>query len=458
LHIFSASMEAKNNKKTIWAWCMFDWANQSYNMVITSTIFPAYYVFYTTFQNSSPNHDKVTFFGHEFVNTVILTAVLGTAYLIIVILLPILTSIADYRGNKKRYLQFFTWMGALSCAGLFWFKPVQHGVPALEWPLIFYALACIGYCGGFVFYNSYLPQIATDDQMDSVSAKGFMYGYAGSLVMQLLCLVVIQQPAWFGLKEEIHQALPERMSFLLVFIWWMGFSIIPFKLLPKSEPAPGKHNYNVLTGGFKELARVFKKVRSMPLLKRFLSSFFFYSVGVQTIMLVAANFASKELHMPDDTLIEIILSIQVVGIIGAWLTSKASGKYGNVKTLVGLVSIWTVLCLLVYFITNTPQFFAAAIVVGAVMGGVQSISRSTYSKYLPPNIPDTASFFSFYDVTEKFAIVVGLFTFSLVEAVTGKMRDSALALDCFFALGLILMIVLLFAERKAKKELALAVA
>ena len=447
-------MEAKNNKKTIWAWCMFDWANQSYNMVITSTIFPAYYVFYTTFQNSSPGHDKVTFFGHEFVNTVILTYVLGAAYLLIVLLLPILTSIADYRGNKKRYLQFFTWLGALSCAGLFWFKPVATGTPALELPLIFYGLACIGYCGGFVFYNSYLPQIATDDQMDSVSAKGFMYGYAGSLIMQLLCLVVIEDPGLFGLKEVIHEALPERLSFLLIFFWWMGFSIIPFRLLPKSEPAPGKHNYNVLTGGFKELGRVFKKIQTLPLLKRFLSSFFFYSVGVQTIMLVAANFASKELHMPDDTLIEIILSIQVVGIIGAWLTAKFSGKYGNVKTLVGLVSIWTVLCLLVYFINSTLQFFAAAIVVGAVMGGVQSISRSTYSKYLPPNIPDTASFFSFYDVTEKFAIVVGLFTFGAVEAWTGKMRNSALALDCFFALGLILMIVLMFAERKAKMEVA----
>jgi UMF1 family MFS transporter len=447
-------MEAKNNKKTIWAWCMFDWANQSYNIVITSTIFPVYYVFYTTFQNSSPNHDKVTFFGHEFVNTVILTYVLGSAYLLIVILLPILTSIADYRGNKKRYLQFFTWLGALSCAGLFWFKPVPVGTPALELPLIFYGLACIGYCGGFVFYNSYLPQIASDDKMDSVSAKGFMYGYAGSLIMQLLCLVVIQQPAWFGLKEVVSEALPERISFLLIFFWWMGFSIIPFRLLPKSQPAPGKHNYNVLTGGFKELGRVFKKIQTLPLLKRFLLSFFFYSVGVQTIMLVAANFASKELHIPDGTLIEIILSIQVLGIIGAWVTAKVSGKIGNVKTLVILVSIWTVLCLLVYFISNTPQFFAAAIVVGTVMGGVQSISRSTYSKYLPPNIPDTASFFSFYDVTEKLAIVVGLFTFGLVEALTGKMRNSALALDCFFAAGLILMIVLLLAERKSKKHLS----
>jgi UMF1 family MFS transporter len=444
-------MTEKNNKKTIWAWCMFDWANQSYNMVITSTIFPAYYVAITTLDGGGPNSDKVTFFGHTYVNTVLQLCVLGAAYLLIVLLLPILTSIADYRGNKKKYLQFFTWLGALSCAALFWFKPVPHGIPALEIPLMFYALACIGYCGGFVFYNSYLPQIATEDQQDTVSAKGFMYGYVGSLVMQLLCLVVIEKPLWFGIHDD---SLPERISFLLIFVWWMGFSIIPFKILPKGEPNAGKHNYNVLTGGFKELVKVFNKVKSMPLLRKFLSSFFFYSVGLQTIMLVAGNFAKKDLHMSDDTLISIILSIQIVGVIGAWITSKASAKYGNVRTLVVLVTIWTVLCALVYFITNTPQFFAAAIVVGAVMGGVQSISRSTYSKYLPPNIPDTASFFSFYDVTEKFAIVVGLFTFAFVESWRDQMRDSALALDVFFAVGLILMIVLYFAEKKSRKHLA----
>jgi MFS transporter, UMF1 family len=265
--------------------------------------------------------------------------------------------------------------------------------------------------------------------------------------MQLLCFVVVLSPKTFGITSD---DLPARISFLMVFVWWMGFSIIPFRLLPKGEPNAGKHNYNVFTGGFKELVKVFKKVKTMPLLRRFLSSFFFYSVGVQTIMLVAAQFASKELHMPDDTLIEIILIIQVVGVIGAALTSKASQKYGNVRTLVVVVSIWTVLCLLVYFIASTAQFFAAAVVVGAVMGGVQSISRSTYSKYLPPNIPDTASYFSFYDVTEKSSIVVGLLCFSGVEALSGEMRVAALTLDVFFLVGLALMISLYFAEKKRK--------
>ena len=434
-------METKDNKKTIWAWCMFDWANQSYNMVITSTIFPAYYVAVTS---SKKTGDMVTFFGHKYLNTVLSTYILGLSYLIIVVMLPILTSIADYKGNKKRYLQFFTWLGSLACGGLFFFKPDGP----LEIPMICFGLASIGYCGGFVFYNSYLPQIASLDKQDSVSAKGFIYGYVGSIVVQLMCFVVVLEPKWFGIVDD---ALPARISFMIVFIWWISFSIIPFKLLPTGTPNAGKHNYNVLTGGFKELAKVFGKVLQMPLLKRFLSAFFFYSVGVQTILLVAANFAAKELHMPDDHLIIIILVIQVVAVGGAMIASRSSEKYGNVKTLVGLVSVWTALCLCVFFITSEVQFFAAAFVVGLVMGGVQSISRSTYSKYLPPNIPDTASFFSFYDVTEKSSIVVGLFCFGFVESMTHEMRDSALALDCFFAIGLALLIVLLLAERKRKK-------
>jgi UMF1 family MFS transporter len=339
-------------------------------------------------------------------------------------------------------------LGALACAGLFFFKPDSP----LEFPMICFGLACIGYCGGFVFYNSYLPQIATEDQQNKVSAKGFIYGYVGSLIMQVLCFVVVLSPKTFGITSD---DLPSRISFLMVFVWWIGFSIIPFRLLPKGEPNNvGKENYNVLTGGFKELKHVFAKVRTMPLLRRFLSSFFFYSVGVQTIMLVAAEFAAKELGMPQETLITIILVIQVVGVVGAWLTSVLSVKYGNVKTLVVLVAIWTVLCLLVFFITNTPQFFAAAVVVGAVMGGVQSISRATYSKYLPEGITDTAAFFSFYDVTEKSSIVVGLLCFSAVEEfTTGGMRGATLALDFFFAIGLILMISLLFAEKKHKSQL-----
>jgi UMF1 family MFS transporter len=441
-------MKEKNDKKTIWAWCMFDWANQSYNMVITSTIFPAYYVGITA--NTRYGKNMVSFFGHKFVNTVLQNYILGVSYLLIVITLPILTSIADYRGAKKSYLQLFTWIGALACAGLFF---MEEGGP-IEFGMICFGLATIGYCGGFVFYNSYLPQIATFDKQNDVSAKGFIYGFAGSIVVQLVCLVAVLFHESFHITENKGA----QIAFIIVCVWWIGFAIIPFRILPKGQPNTGSHKFNVLTGGFKELAKVFQKIKNMPLVKRFLPAFFFYSVGVQTIMLVAAEFAAKELHMPDDNLIGIILVIQVVAILGAWLTSVASNKYGNTRALIVLVIFWTITCLCVYYIANDMQFYIAAFAVGLVMGGVQSLSRATYAKLLPPDIPDTASFFSFYDATEKLAIVVGLFTFAKVEAWTNEMRDSALALDGFFFIGLLLLFVLHFAERKSKGHPVEAVA
>ena len=431
-------MEVKDNKKTIWAWSMFDWANQAYNMVITSTIFPAYYVAITA---SKQNGDMVTFFGHRYVNTVLSNYILALSYLIIVVMLPILTSIADYKGHKKLYMQVFTWLGSLACAGLFFFT-MDH----FEFSMICFGLASIGYCGGFVFYNSYLPQIASLERQDAVSAKGFIYGFAGSIVVQIICFVFVLSPATFGITDD---ALPARISFLIVGIWWIGFSLIPFYLLPKGTPNAGSHKYNVFTGGFKELAKVWQNVKKLPLLKRFLPAFFFYSVGVQTIMLVAANFGAKELKLPEESLISIILIIQLVAIIGASFTAKLSARFGNVKVLAGIVAIWSLICAGLYFVANAQQFYVAAVLVGLVMGGVQSLSRSTFSKFIPQNIPDTASYFSFYDVTEKLSIVVGLFTFGFVESVTHQMRDSALVLDAFFVIGLLLLVSLAFAQRKA---------
>lgn len=439
-------MQQKNNKKTIWAWAMFDWANQSYNMVITSTIFPAYYVFITA---NKQKDDRVNFFGHSYVNTVLSNYILALSYLIIVVMLPILTSIADYRGHKKLYMQIFTWIGSLACAGLFFFT-----MDTFEFSMICFGLASIGYCGGFVFYNSYLPQIATLDQQDAVSAKGFIYGFAGSIVVQILCFIVVLSPKTFGIIDE---ALPARISFLIVAFWWIGFSIIPFYLLPKGEPNAGSHKYNVFTGGFKELKKVYKNVQQLPMLKRFLPAFFFYSVGVQTIMLVAANFGAKELKMPEESLITIILIIQFVAIAGAAVTARLSAIFGNVKVLIGIVALWTVICAGLYFITTSQQFYVAAILVGIVMGGVQSLSRSTFSKYIPQNIPDTASYFSFYDVTEKLSIVIGLFTFGLVESLTNQMRNSALVLDGFFMIGLLLLFSLFFTEKKLVKEVIIKI-
>jgi UMF1 family MFS transporter len=435
-------MEAKNNPKTIRAWAMFDWANSSYNLVITSTIFPAYFTAITT---TKEHGDVVTFFGRQFINTALSNYVLAAAYLLVVLMLPILTSIADYKGNKKSYMQFFTLMGGIACCGLYFFK-----LDTLETGMICFGVAAIGYCGGFVFYNSYLPQIATLDKQDSVSAKGFTYGYIGSVILQIICFVFVLSPKTFGITDV---TFPARLSFLLVGIWWISFAQIPFARLPKGVPnASVSPNYNIVSGGFKELGHVWKNVMQMPLLKRYLPAFFFYSMGVQTIMLVAANFGAKELKLPEESLIGVILVIQLVAIGGATLMSKLSDKYGNVKVLIGVVFIWICACIAAYFTTNAMQFYALAVVVGLIMGGIQSLSRSTYSKYLPQDITDTASYFSFYDVTEKLAIVIGLFCFGFVESLTHSMRNSALILAIFFIIGLILLFSLLAAEKKTHKN------
>ncbi|HVW95013.1 MAG TPA: MFS transporter [Mucilaginibacter sp.] len=430
-------MEPKNNKKTIRAWAFFDWANSAYNLVITSTIFPAYFTAITT---TKEHGDKVIFFGHQFVNTALSNYVLAAAYLIIVLILPILTSIADYKGNKKSYMQMFTLLGGISCCCLYFFK-----LNTLELGMICFGLAAIGYCGGFVFYNSYLPQIATIDMQDKVSAKGFTYGYVGSVILQIICFVFVLSPDTFGIKDP---TFPARLSFLLVGVWWIGFAMIPYAVLPKGEPNSNGEKVNVFAGGFRELVRVWQKVKAMPTLKLYLPAFFFYSMGVQTIMLVAANFGAKVLLLSEESLILIILIIQIVAIAGATLMSRLSDKYGNIRVLVGVVFIWIGACIAAYLTTTATQFYILAVIVGMVMGGIQSLSRSTYSKYLPQDIPDTASYFSFYDVTEKLAIVIGLFTFGFIEELTGNMRNSALLLSVFFLAGLILLFMLLRKEKQ----------
>lgn len=425
---------------------MFDWANSAYNLVITSTIFPAYYTAITTTKATAvnPHGDSVLFFGKSFVNTALSNYALAVAYLIIAFLTPFLTSLADYKGNKKTYMQLFTWLGSLACCGLYFFK-----LDTLELGIFCFAIAAIGYCGGQVFYNSYLPEIATIDQQDSVSAKGFTYGYVGSVILQIICFVFVLSPKTFGITDG---TFPARLSFLLVGLWWIGFAQIPFKVLPKGSPNFNKLNHQKVHNGFQELKNVWQKVGNMPLLKRFLPAFFFYSMGVQTIMLVAANFGEKELHLGTAALISIILIIQLVAIGGAMLMSKLSEKYGNVLILMVVVVLWIVVCVFAYFITNATQFYILAVIVGLVMGGIQSLSRSTYSKFLPENIPDTASFFSFYDVTEKIAIVAGLFGFGFIEELTGNMRNSILFLTILFLVGFILLFSLRSGEKNIRNN------
>lgn len=429
------------SKKVINAWAMFDWANSVYSLVMTSTFFPIYFIAATAAAFGS---EQITFFGRSFVNSALYSYALAGAYLLIAFSYPILTAIADTRGNKKRFMQFFCYMGAIACSALYFFN--GHNV---EYAVIMLMLAAMGFSGSLVFYNSYLPEIAAKEDRDRISARGFSFGYAGSVILQLIGFSLV-----IFMKGNESKAI--LITFLLVGIWWMGFAQITFRYLPKSMPYAEKQDTNVFTEGFMEIRKVFIQVSHMPVLKRFLHAFFFYSMGVQTVILAAVIFASKLLKLETPKLIITVVIIQLVAISGAWSMARLSSIFGNFNVLFGMILFWIAICGAAYYVAVLVEqginaeyyFYALAVSVGLVMGGIQSLSRSTYSK-LMPETKDTASFFSYYDFTEKIAIAIGMISFGLIEELTGSMKNSVISLIVFFAIGL----VWLFTAMRKQKQL-----
>lgn len=429
------------SKKVVNGWAMYDWANSVYNLVITSTIFPAYYEAITA-ERTENDVAYVRFLGREFVNTSLYNYALAVALLIVALILPLLTSIADYRGTKKKFMNFFFVTGSFACMGLYFFK----GASTLSFGIIFMMLACVCFWSSYVFSNSFLPEIAAPKDRDRISAKGFAYGYVGSVILQLICFVFVMKGEWFGITDK---SMGPRISFLLTGLWWLGFGYYSLVRLPKPLAAGDEpFKRNVFTEGYIELAKVWKQIKQMPVLKKYLTAFFFYNMGVQTVMLAAALYGKSELAIPTENLIIAILLIQLVAIPGAFVISKLSAKVGNLKALMIVVALWVFICIAAYYAPkgNAMAFYALGACVGFVMGGIQSLSRSTYSK-LMPETHDTSSFFSFYDVTEKIAVVIGMISYGYITELSGSQRNSVLALSLFFFIGLILLYITLKASR-----------
>lgn len=408
---------------------MYDWANSVYNLVITTTFFPIYFLAVTN-RPEWHHGEAVPFLGGTFRNSSLYDYCLAFAYFIVAITYPILTSIADTRGNKKNFLRFFCYTGAAGCASLYFFD--GH---ALWIGVLGLVLGAGGYAGSLVFYNAYLPEIAAPEDRDRISAKGYSMGYIGSVLLQIIGFALVISMAG-------NEGTATRITFLLTGIWWFGFAQITFRTLPHAEQK-ASNGGNVFTDGFREIGKVFREVKGMPVLKRFLRGFFFYSMGVQTVMLAATQFGSKTLALPDDKLIITVVIIQLVAIPGAILMSRLSSKFGNLVVLMGVVLMWMCICLAAFLTVQLKEaggdaelpFYGLAIAVGLVMGGIQSLSRSTYSK-LMPQTRDTASYFTYYDFTEKIAIVLGLISFGYIDGWLG-MKYSVLSLILFFALGML---------------------
>jgi UMF1 family MFS transporter len=426
-----------NNKKVINAWAIFDWANSAYSLVITTAIFPKYFMAVTD--------PEIHIGSITLTNSSMYAYSISMAYIIIAICSPALSGIADSSGRKKLFLRSFTMVGATACIALFYFK----GMGQLYLGAGAFILATIGFAGGLVFYNSYLPEIATEDQYDKVSAKGFAYGYVGSVLLLLINLAIILKPEFFGITTA---GLPARIAFVMVGMWWIGFSQITFKYLPKDrKTAIGS---NVLTKGFKEIAKVWEELKSHKNIRTFLLAFFCYSAGVQTVLYMASTFADVELKFPASELIALIIILQLVAIGGAYTFAHLSKLRGNKFSLIFMLLVWCLICVAAYAVQAKWQFYLVAVAVGMVMGGIQSLSRSTYSKLLPQDLHDTTSYFSFYDVLEKLAIVLGTFSFGFIENLTGGMRNSVLTLGVFFMLGIAIILKVKIPNRQTKSEFA----
>ena len=427
----------KGSRRLLNAWAFYDWANSVYSLTVVSAVFPLYLG--VLFRLSDT--EKVSVFGGEIARTPLISYVTAAAFIVIAIITPLISGIADYLGNKKIFMKFFCYLGGLACIGLYWFD-----LNNLYLGLLFYFFGVIGFWVSFAVNNSYLPDIAYPEQQDRVSARGFSMGYIGSVILLLINLAMVLKPDVFGIYEtegRPAELQAMRYSFVSVGLWWILFSQYTFYHLPKGYRREGERT-RIILNGFRELQSVWGRLKENPRLKRYLGAFFVYSMAVQTVMLIAAYFGESEIAWGSDDdrtfgLIGSIMIIQLVAVAGAMLTARLSSSMGNISTLIVINVLWLLICIYAYFVHSPMEFYIAAGLVGMVMGGIQALSRSTYSKFLPETT-DTTSFFSFYDVTEKIGIVIGMTLFGLVSQWNNSMRPAALLLGLFFLIGILLLL------------------
>ena len=428
-------MIEKNNRKVINAWCSYDIANSVYSLIVAAALFPIYYERVTL---EAFGGEMVTLFGHAIKNTVLYDYAIALGYAIIILITPLLSGIADMGSYRKRFMVMFTVLGSAACSGLFFFTGANIG-----FGLLMTIIAVIGWAGATVYYNSFLPIIATPRLHNIVSAKGFAWGYLGSMLLFIFNIFTIYTWRFWGFASE---EAAYRFSFLLVGLWWIGIALFSFRYLTEFK-AKTKIDTDILSKGFREIAEVAKNLFRQRIMNLFLVSFLFLSMGVQTILLVATLFGRVELHIGTIELIIVILLIQFLAMFGSFVFARVSNLFGNFSSLLLMLAIWVAICVAGYFIQNAGQFYVLATTLGFVMGGIQSQARSTYAMLIPSDTTDTASYFAFYDITEKIGIVIGMFGFGFIEQISGSMRNSVALLSVFF---LIAFVALLFAAGKRK--------
>ena len=418
-------MAISSDSKIQWGWAMYDWANSAYSLVISTAIFPIYYAAVM----DGAGKIEFPFFGSNISTTAAYTFVVAAAFLTISLITPYLSALSEVSGRKKSFMRVFIYCGSIACSGMFFFTESY-----MWWGLLSPYLASLCFSGSLVFYNSYLPEIAQIEDQDSLSARGFALGYLGSSLVLILSLVFIQNPDWLGTNDV---ALVTRLSFVFVGIWWLLWGEFSLYRLPSGVSILMEKNKGYVIESYRRLFLIVKEFKKIAGLNRYLLGFFFASAGVQTVILIASLFGTKVLGLDSSSLIMTILLIQFVAILGAWSFAKLSDRFGNIRSLISACLLWIVICILAFFVNSPLQFYLLGSAVGLVQGGLQSLGRSTFSKMLPTE-HEHVTYFSFFDIAEKLATVLGMVAVGWVETVTGNLRLSPLVLSIFFMIAVFL--------------------
>jgi UMF1 family MFS transporter len=397
------------------AWAMYDWANSAFQTTIIAAVFPIY--FHTVAAADLAPADATSRFA--WATTI--------AILIVAIVAPLLGAIADYAAMKKKLLAVFLGVGVIATIAMYW---IQRG----DWlfALALFVIGNVGVAGSVVFYESLLPHLVSESELDRVSSAGYAVGYLGGGVLLAVNLLMIQKPAWFGLPDA---ATATRLSFASVGVWWLVFSIPLFRRVP--EPArrvePGERpGANMFQTGVHRLIETFFELRRYKQAFLLLMAFLLYNDGIQTIIRMATTYGS-EINIDESAMITALLVTQFIGVPFAFLFGYLADRIGpKTAVFVGL-AVYAFITVLGYFMTNATEFLALALLVGMVQGGTQALSRSMFASMIPRH--KSSEFFAFFGVFERYAGILGPAVFAWVVERSGTSRNAILSVIAFFVIG-----------------------
>jgi len=402
----------KENKRAVWSWAFYDWANSAYSTTVMAGFFPLFFKEYW----ADPHNPSQSTFYLGMANSI--------ASMMVAALAPLLGSVADQGSAKKKFLTFFSFLGVIMTGGL-WM--VAQG----NWQMavLFYVIATIGFASGNVFYDALLPGLASEERVDAVSSLGFGLGYLGGGLLFLVNVFMYLKPEIFGIPDG---ATAIKLSFLSVAVWWAVFTIPLILFVPEPKNYENIDFNNAIRMGWVQLIQTFKEIRNMKVVGTFLLAYWFYIDGVDTIIRMAVDYGMS-LNFPGESLIIALLIVQFVAfpaaLIYGWLASKIGAKTG---IMVGITA-YSFITLLGYFMTEAWHFYVLAILIGLFMGGIQALSRSLYTRIIPPD--KSAEFFGFYNMIGKFAAIIGPALMGTIALVTGSARLSILSILLLFILG-----------------------